>query len=83
MHFSTFGLWSAGYYILLVTYQKKEVNFSYKRAVIWGSAFGGTIELLQLTLTSLNRSFEFADFVADVLGALVLTFIAKKLFRTK
>lgn len=82
LHFSTFGLWSAGFYIILVKIQNKAEWFSFRKAIIWGSVFGGLIELLQLTLP-LNRSFEFLDFVADFLGALVFTFIVKLLFRTK
>ena len=81
LHFVSFGVWSAGYYILAHLFREDEAIKAFKYSVIYGASFGALIEILQFLLP-LNRSFEFADFIADLLGAIIITFIIKELIRT-
>ena len=60
-------------------FYREHTNFGTLKMAAWGIAFpalfGGLVELLQGSLTT-TRSCEFADFVADIIGAVAGYLIA-------
>lgn len=82
MHALTFGCWSALFYLngyFFTTLNKENI---FKHAVGWGIFYGVLIEILQLTLP-INRSFEWADMLADAIGSLTFTLLTQYAIRTE
>lgn len=81
LHIGSFGVWTALLYTIYVYEYTGNTKLNSIKAVIWGTLFGILIEILQITLP-LNRSFEFADIVADMIGAILAVFLLNRLFKT-
>ncbi|NCQ12171.1 MAG: hypothetical protein GW809_08555, partial [Bacteroidetes bacterium] len=51
-------------------------------SILWGTLFGALIEVLQITLP-VYRSFEYADILADFIGALLFVLALSWIIKTK
>jgi VanZ family protein len=69
-------------YLLLVFFNSGESFKNSLYAILWGTIFGALIEILQITLP-VNRSFEYADILADFLGALLFVSLLTWIIKTK
>jgi len=82
MHLISFGAWSGSLYLLLVFFGTGESFKNSTISIIWGTFFGALIEVLQITLP-VNRSFEYADILADFIGALLFVLVLSWIIKTK
>jgi VanZ family protein len=82
MHLVSFGAWSGSLYLLLVFFGTGESFKNSTISIIWGTFFGALIEVLQITLP-VNRSFEYADILADFIGALLFVLVLSWIIKTK
>lgn len=82
MHIASFGLWSGCLYLLFVFFGTGESFKNSTIAIIWGTVYGILIEVLQITLP-VYRSFEYADILADFIGALLFVLLFKWIIKTK
>lgn len=77
-HFIVFAGFS---FLWLSTFRRPRIR-QYLIVILSGFLFGYMIELLQLSLTFLGRSYEFMDFIADGLGTLIGSAVFFIFYRT-
>lgn len=81
-HAVSFGLWSGILFSIYVFYYTGINRINFIKSVIYGFLFGTLIEILQLVLP-VNRSFEYADIVADTFGAFLIVYLLNWVFKRK
>ncbi len=80
VHLSLFFVFN---FILFLEQKKTNENnsFYYLASIILGIVYGGLIELFQAFFTT-NRSAEYLDWLADIVGVLLAYLIFKYLFKS-
>jgi VanZ family protein len=81
LHIASFGIWTGLLYSIYVYESSGNNRLNSIKAIIWGTLFGILIEILQITLP-VNRSFEYADIVADLIGSVLAVALLNRLFKT-
>lgn len=82
MHALSFGIWSALFYGYKHFFKGSDSQKNVWTSITLGSIYGILIEYLQLILP-INRSFEYLDMVADVIGAVAFTLLLHFAIRTR
>jgi len=82
MHLISFGVWSGSLYLLFVFFGSGQSFKNSTISILSGTIFGAIIEVLQITLP-VYRSFEYADILADFLGALLFVLVLDWIIKTK
>jgi len=82
MHLISYGVWSGCLYLLFVFFGTGESFRNSSLSILWGTLFGALIEVLQITLP-VYRSFEYADILADFIGALLFVLALSWIIKTK